>query len=96
MLKRLNSIARLLPAACLLSAGAVFSQLPDNVEVVPFYNQEEIEWIDRKPIEMHEVPGLSRHFFVLDMMGYLYSLYPKDGDYEKLEIAVGRLLDEIG
>jgi hypothetical protein len=63
------------------------AQLPEDVEVVPFYNQDIINFEGRKPIEMHEVPGLPKHFFVLDMMGYLYVLYPKDGDYEKREIA---------
>jgi hypothetical protein len=59
-----------------------FAQLPDDVRVVPFYDQNQINFNDREPIWMMEVPGMPMHFWVLDMQGYIYSLYPKNGDYQ--------------
>lgn len=52
--------------------------LPSNVTLKPFYDTTVIKTTGEKNKWMGEVPGLVRHFYVLDMRGYIRALYPTD------------------
>ncbi len=55
-----------------------FGQLPTGVTLVPFYNTAQVSFVRDtvRTVGMVEVPGKPEHFFVLDQMGAVYSLYP--------------------
>ena len=61
----------------------VSAALPNNVELKPMYNQSKMSVVGEKKIWMEEVPGLLGHFWILDMRGYLYTMYPGGTDFVK-------------
>jgi len=77
----------LLSGLSLLSSGKGNAAPPTGIKAVPFYDQTKIDWPDAKLAWMGEVRGLKDCFYVLDLRGKIYSLYPGNGDYVKKLIA---------
>ncbi len=66
------------PLAFLFFLTGASAQLPNGVTLVPFYNTTQVSFVRDtvRTVGMWEVPGKPEHFFVLDQMGAVYSLYP--------------------
>jgi hypothetical protein len=61
-----------------LFSAKVSALLPTGVTLKPFYNTAQVSFVRDtiRTVGMWEVPGKTQHFFVLDQMGAVYSLYP--------------------